>query len=189
MSQNLKNDLNEIYQEVKKDYKIDLIIDKIASIDEVKDLINKAQKILKHASDPISGVIKFLHDRPDGVSMSGHIANHVLEESFGGSHKIPQLVKLLSSHMVEIIRNANSIIITKECMSTQKLGHFLVKQKDRVKFDIKQEKESITLSNISGLTGLEHGVELPIEKIQIQPPKLIVTAKLGLLRPQKILDI
>ncbi len=177
------------FNEFKTEGKIDATIKKIVAIDEIKDLISIASKILKHASDPISGVINFLHDRPEGISLSGHIANKVLEESFGDVNNVPALVKLLSCHVTEIIRQANSIIITKECHSSQKLGNFLVKQKNKVKFDIKKDKGTFILANISGLIGVEHGVELPIEKIHINPPKLIVTAKLGLLRPQRILDI
>ncbi|HNM52210.1 MAG TPA: hypothetical protein PKN86_20990, partial [Candidatus Obscuribacter sp.] len=34
-----------------------------------KDLVEVARGIVKGASDPFSGVIKFLQDRPDGASL------------------------------------------------------------------------------------------------------------------------
>jgi hypothetical protein len=45
------------------------------------------------------------------------------------------------------------------------------------------------LKNIAGLVGIEHGIEAPLEKILVKPPKLIVTLNMGLLHPQKVLDL
>jgi hypothetical protein len=47
----------------------------------------------------------------------------------------------------------------------------------------------MVLKNIQGLIGVEHGVEVPLEKILVQPPKLIVTVRLGILHPQRVVDI
>ena len=65
----------------------------------------------------------------------------------------------------------------------------MIKQAESMRFEIGVEKGHLTLKNIKGLFGIEHGVELPLEKIVVQPPKLIVTANMGLFHPQKVLDI
>jgi hypothetical protein len=61
--------------------------------------------------------------------------------------------------------------------------------KERIKFEVGKEKDLVVLDKISGLTAVENGIELPVEKISIKPPQLIITVKLGILRAQRMVDI
>jgi hydrogenase/urease accessory protein HupE len=50
------------------------------------------------------------------------------------------------------------------------------------------------LKNIAGLLGIEHGIahgiEAPLEKIMVKPPnKPVFTLNMGLLHPQRVLDL
>ncbi len=162
------------------------ILQKLASMEQ--ELIEVANRVVKGASDPFSGVIKFLHDRPEG-SLHGYLVERVLVETFGGSENVPGLIKALASHVKEVIRQANVINIVNQHPTAERWGTYIIKQKERMKFEIGTEKGNLVLKNIVGLFGMEHGVELPLEKILVQPPKLIVTVNMGLLHPQRVLDI
>jgi hypothetical protein len=153
------------------------------------ELVATAQRLLRTAGDPLSAVIRFLHERPENQSLPGYVVNKVLLEAFEDQEKIPALVRILAAHVSEIGRHNNVIDIVNGHPATERWGHLLIKQTGRIKFEVAFERGKLVLNNISGLIGVEHGVELPLERIMVQPPKLIVTAKLGLLRPQRILDI
>jgi hypothetical protein len=153
-----------------------------------QDLVEVARRMLKTASDPFSGVIKFLAERPEDNSLPGTLITGVLENTFG-NEEIPGLIKIMSGHVREIYRHANVIDIIKEHPTAEKWGNFIIKQKDRIKFEVGLEKGRLVLNNIQGLIGVEHGVELPLEKITVQPPNLIVTVKMGILHPQRTVSI
>jgi hypothetical protein len=153
-----------------------------------QELVDIARRVLKSASDPFSGVIKFLHERPENNSMPGRLVSSVLDKTFG-SDEIPGLIKIMAGHVREIYRQANVIDIIKEHPTAEKWGNFVVKQKERIKFEVGLEKGRLVLSNIQGLIGVEHGVELPLEKITVVPPNLVVTVKLGMLHPQRTVAI
>jgi hypothetical protein len=158
-------------------------------VDIEADLVDKAKRILKTASDPVSAVIRFLHERPEEASLRGLVMHYVLHETFGEEEKIPGLIKIFTGHVREIIRHANVIDIINEHPAVERWGKYLIKQKERIKFEIAREREFLVLRNIVGLIAIEHDLELPLEKICVQPPNLVVTVKLGILRPQRILDI
>lgn len=163
------------------------LIQKLASIES--EMIDSAKKILRTASDPFSAVIKFLHERPENQSLPGYVLNKVMLETFGDIENVPSLVRVLAAHMREISRHRNVIELINEHPATEKWGSFIIKQKERMKFEVAFVRGCLVLENIQGLIGVEHGVEAPLEKILVNPPKLIVTARLGLLRPQKEVDI
>jgi len=152
-------------------------------------LVDRAKGILRTASDPVSAVIRFLHERPEEASLKGLVMHYVLRETFGDEEKIPGLIKLFTGHVHEIIRHANVIDIINEHPAVERWGKYLIKQKERIKFEIAKERELLVLKNIVGLVVVEQGLDLPLEKISVQPPNLIVTVKLGLLRPQRVFDI
>lgn len=154
-----------------------------------KEMIEVARGVVKNASDPFSGVIKFLQQRPEGSSMHGYLVNRVLIETFGSTDQVPGLIRAIASHVHEVIRQANVINIVNEHPTAERWGSFIIKQKERMRFEVASEKDGIVLKNIQGLFGMEHGVEAPLEKIVVKPPKLIVTLNLGLLHPQKVLDL
>jgi hypothetical protein len=153
-----------------------------------QDLVEVARRMLKTASDPFSGVIKFLAERPEDNSLPGSLVMSVLEKTFG-TEEIPGLIKIMSGHVREIYRHSNVIDIIKEHPTAEKWGNFVIKQKDRIKFEVGLEKGRLVLNNIQGLIGVEHGVELPLEKITVNPPNLIVTVKMGILHPQRTVSI
>jgi len=154
-----------------------------------QELVDAAKKMLRTASDPISAVVRFLHERPEGSSLKGLVMYYVLHETFEEEEKIPSLLRILAGHVREVIRHANVIDIINEHPAVERWGKYLIKQKERIKFEIARERELLVLRDVVGLFAVEHGLELPLEKISIQPPKLVVTARLGLLRPQLVLDI
>lgn len=158
-------------------------------VDKASELVDKAKKHLRTASDPISAVIRFLHERPEDASLRGLVMAYVLRETFGEEEKIPGLVRILASHVREIIRHSNVIDIINEHPAVERWGKYLIKQKERIKFEIARERERLVLKNIVGLTAVEEGMELPLEKISVQPPHLVVTVKLGILRPNRVFDI
>src|SRR5262249_50281134 len=102
---------------------------------------------------------------------------------------IPSLIRILASHVKDVMRKSNVINIINEHPNAERWGNYIIKQKERINFEVGFEKGKLLLHNISGLIGVEHGIELPLEKILVQPPKLIVTVKLGLMHPQRVLDI
>jgi hypothetical protein len=159
---------------------------KLVSMEQ--ELVDVARRVLKTASDPFTGVIKFLHERPENNSLPGRLVNSVLQQTFC-NEEIPDLIKILAGHVREIYRHSNVIDIIKEHPTTEKWGNFMIKQKERIKFEVGLEKGRLVLNNIQGLIGVEHGVELPLEKITVSPPNLIVTVKLGMLHPQRTVSI
>jgi hypothetical protein len=162
------------------------LVQKLVNMEQ--ELVEVARQILKTASDPFTGVIKFLHERPENNSLPGKLVTTVLHQTFG-NEEIPGLIKIMSGHVREIYRNANVIDIIKEHPTAEKWGNFIIKQKDRIKFEVGLEKGRLVLNNIQGLIGVEHGIELPLEKITVSPPNLIVTVKMGMLHPQRIVSI
>src|ERR1700722_8142900 len=154
------------------------------------ELLEVFTRVLKSGTDPISGVIKVLHERPENQSIPGFLVQTVLTEAFGSQEAIPGLIRILSGHVHEIIRYPNNVInIVNEHPSDEVWGPFLIKLKDKIKFEVGWEKGLMVLKNIQGLIGVEHGIEVPLERILVQPPKLIVTVKLGILHPQRVVDI
>lgn len=153
------------------------------------ELIEISRRVLKTAGDPFSGVVRFLHERPEGNSLPGYLMNKVLLETFGNRDEIPGLIRILAGHVREIIRQSNVINIINEHPTAERWGNFIIKQKERMKFEVGLEKGKLALKNIQGIIGVEHGIELPLDKILVQPPKLLVTVKLGIIRRQRIVDI
>lgn len=154
-----------------------------------EQLVEVARRMLKLAGDPFSGVIRFLHERPENSSMTGHVINSVLLETFGDREQIPGLIRLLATHVREIARQSNVINIVNEHVAVERWGNYLIKQKERIAFEVGKEKDKLLLKNIVGLIAIEHGIELPLEKILVHPPNLIVTVKLGLFPAQRVLEI
>lgn len=156
---------------------------------EIAEMADTAKKIIKTASDPVSAVVRFLHERPENVSLNGHSVKQVLHDAFGSYEQVPGLVRLLSAHLKEVVRHSNVIAVYNEHFAQDTFAGYMVKLKEQVKFEITRENNKLVLKNIAGLVCVEHGVELPLEKILINPPKLEITVKLGLLRPVKAVDI
>jgi hypothetical protein len=153
------------------------------------ELVDIAKRILRTASDPISAVIKFLHERPENQSLPGYVVDRVLLEAFESPERIPGLVRILAGQVREISRHRNVIDILKDHPAAEKWGNYLIKQANNIKFEVGKERDKLVLKNIGGLTAVEHGIEIPLDKIIVNPPKLEVTLRLGLLRPQRIIDI
>jgi hypothetical protein len=153
------------------------------------DVIDVGRRIVRGAADPFSGVIKFLENRPEGASLHGYLVNRVLLETFGSKDEIPGLIRAIASHVREISRHANVISIHNEHPTSERWGSILIKQKEKIRFEVATEKGCLVLKNIAGLVGSEHGIECPLEKILVQNGKLIVTLNLGFLHPQKVLDL
>jgi hypothetical protein len=163
--------------------------DKIEKLQALEaELAEVADKTVKAASDPFSGVIRFIAERPENSSMPGPVLNGVLDRIFTDSN-CPGLLRLMSGHVKEVIRRGKSVEMIKEHATSEPFSDFVVKQAQKVKFDVGDEKGKMVLNNILGITGVEHGIELPLEKILVSPPNLIVTVKLGLMRPQKTVAI
>jgi hypothetical protein len=152
-------------------------------------MVEVLSRVVKSASDPFSGVIKYLAERPENQSMPGYLVKGLLTETFGSQEAVPSLIRILSGHVREVIRQSNVINIINEHPSVENWGAFVIKQKERINFEVGLEKGLVVLKNIQGLIGVEHGVELPLEKILVQPPKLIVTVRMGILHPQRVVDI
>ncbi len=153
------------------------------------DMVERSQRILRSATDPVSAVLHVLQQRPEGTSLTGDVMDFALQETFEDEAKIPGLVKILAGHVHEITRQANVIDIIKEHATMEKWGNYLIKQKERIKFELLKERDLFVMNNIIGLTAVEHGIELPVEKISVQPPNLVVTVKLGMLRAKRTLEI
>jgi hypothetical protein len=154
------------------------------------ELVEGARRILKGASDPFSAVIKFLHERPEGASLHGYLVTRVLLETFGSMEEIPALIRALTSHVREVIRQSNVISIHNEHPTAERWGTYIIKQKEKARFEIAFEKDCLVLKNIVGLWGSEHGIEAPLEKIMVRSPtQLVVTVNMGLLHPQRVLDL
>jgi hypothetical protein len=158
-------------------------------MDMEQELIDTAKRMVKTASDPLTAIIKFLHERPENQGLPGNLVNKILLATFESPENIPGLVRILASHMREVCRHKNVIELVNEHPAAEKWGSFIIKQKERIKFEVAFERGRLVLNNIHGLIGVEHGVECPLEKILVVPPKLIVTVRLGLLHPQKEVDL
>jgi len=156
---------------------------------EILDMTDTAKRLLRVASDPVSAMIKFLHDRPEHVSLAGGSMRQVLLESFGTCEQVPGLLRLLSGHVREIVRHANVIDVHNEHLFQEMWAGYLIKLKEKIKFEVGFERDRIVLKNIHGLVCVEQGMELPLERILVNPPKLEITVRLGLLRPVRALDI
>jgi hypothetical protein len=157
---------------------------------DITDLIDGARRIVRTASDPITAVARFLHERPENISLPGYVIDRVLLEAFENRpEQIPALVKLLAGHVKHITRKSNVIDILKEHPGMERFGTYLIKQAESVKFEIGRERDRLVFKNIGGLVAVEHGIEIPLDKIVVNPPKLEVTLRVGLLRPLRIIDI
>ncbi len=154
-----------------------------------QELVIAARRILGGANDPFSAVIKFLHERPEGNSMAGYVMDYVLTETFGEPDKVPSLIRVLAGHVREIIRQSNVISIVNEHVSIEKWGTYIIKQTERIKFEVSKERDLLVLKDIVGLFAIEHGIAVPVEKITVKPPNLVVTINLGLLHPKRIVEI
>lgn len=164
--------------------------DLLARLAEVeREVVEKAKVVVKGASDPFSGLIKFLHQRPENEGLDGQVVEALLIESFGCKEEVPELIRAIAAKVRTIIRQSDVIKLTNEGITLEEWGKFVIKKKEETRFEVAYEKGELVLKNIKGLFGIEHGVELPLEKIQVRPPKLIVTAKMGLVRPQRVLDL
>ena len=163
------------------------LLQKLSEVEH--DMNNTAKRIVKAASDPFSGVIRFLEDRPENTSLHGYFVDRALIETFGSREQVPGLIRALASHVRHVIRQSNVINIVNEHPTAERWGQYIIKQKEQMRFEIGMDKGFLVLKNIKGLFGIEHGVELPLESITVKPPKLVVTANMGLLRPQKVFDI
>jgi len=154
------------------------------------ELVEAALRIVKGASDPFSGVIKFLQERPEGVSLHGYLVNRVLLQTFGSMEEVPALIRALTSHVHEVKRQRNVISLYNEHPTAERWGSYTIKLKEKTSFEIGIEKNCLVLKNIVGCFGSENGLEAPLEKIMVRSPKeLVVTVNLGLLHPQRVLEI
>jgi hypothetical protein len=156
---------------------------------ELIEMGSSARRLLRNASDPVSAVIRFLHERPENVSLNGLSVKTLLADVFGGSEQIPGLLQVLSAHLHDVVRQSNVIAIYNEHLSQASWAGYLIKVKEQIKFEVAREKDKLVLKNIAGLVAVEHGMELPLERILINPPKLEVTVKLGMLHPVRAVDI
>jgi len=154
-----------------------------------QDMVDTAKRILRSAADPVSAVLRFLQERPEGTSMAGYTMNYVLLEAFEDESKIPGLVKILAGHVREVSRHSNIIELVNSHPAVEKWDQYLIKLKEQVKFEIRRERDLFVMDRIVGLTAVEHGIELPVELIKVEPPDLIVTVRLGPLHPKRILSI
>lgn len=153
------------------------------------EIIDIAHKLMRSATDPFTGVIRFLHQQPENQALSGTIVKSILLDVFEKPEQIPAIVKLFSGQVRHIVRRANVIDIINEQASQQAFSGHLLKLKDRIKFEVGVEKGCTVLKNIAGLIAVEHGLEVPLDKIIINPPKLEITLRLGLLRPHRTVDM
>jgi len=153
------------------------------------EVIDVARKVVRGSADPFSGVIKFLEGRPENTSLHGYLVNRALMETFGSRDEIPGLIRAIASHVREVIRQSNVISIINEHPTAERWGSFIIKQKEKIRFEVGREKDCLVLKNIAGLVGIEHGIECPLEKILVQNGKLVVTLNMGFLHPQKVLDL
>lgn len=152
-------------------------------------MASTAKRLVKSAGDPFSAVIRFLHERPENVLLNGISVKTVLMDVFGEYEQIPGLVQVLSEHLRHVVRRANVIAICNEHLSQAHWGGYVIRLKEQILFEVSLDKERLLLKNIAGLACIEHGIELPLESIRVNPPKLEVTVKVGLLRPVKAVDI
>ncbi|MBS1992019.1 MAG: hypothetical protein JSS83_15960 [Cyanobacteria bacterium SZAS LIN-3] len=154
------------------------------------ELVEAALRIVQGASDPFSGVIKFLQERPEGATLHGYLVTRVLLQTFGSMDEVPALIRALTSHVHEVQRKSNVISIRNEHPTAERWGSYTIKLKEKTSFEIGFEKNCLVLKNIVGCFGSEHGIDAPLEKIMVRSPReLVVTVNMGLLHPQRVLEI
>ncbi len=161
------------------------LMQKVATVEQ--ELLDVARRILRSASDPLSAVIRFLHERPENSSLPGYVVDRLLTETFGD--QIPGLVAVLAGHMKETIRQSNVIKIVNEHATSERWGNYIIKAKELIKFEIAREKGKLVLKDIVGLRAVEGGIEGALERILVDPPKLLVTVRLGLFPIERTVDI
>jgi hypothetical protein len=154
-----------------------------------QELIDAAKHLLKTSSDPMTAVIRFLHERPDNTSLPGYVIDAVLIEAFGASDKIPGLISVLAVQVQEIRRQANTIKIINHNPTASQWGNYLIKKTETVRFEIAKEKDKLVLKNIVGMQATELGLEAQLERVLINPPKLEIGLKLGMIPVMKVVDI
>jgi hypothetical protein len=162
-------------------------VQRIVSVEQ--DLVDVAKRILRSASDPVSAVVRFLHERPENVSLPGYVVDRLLLEAFGDKENIPGLVAVLAGHMKETIRQSDVISIINEHPAVERWGKYIIKAKERIKFQIAKERGKLVLKEIVGLKAVENGIEVALERILIDPPKLQVTVRMGLFPVERTVDI
>ncbi len=163
------------------------LVQRLISVEQ--DLVEAARKILRSASDPVSAVIRFLQERPENSSLPGYVVLRLLEETFGTREQIPGLISVLAGHMKETIRNSNVISIINEHAAVERWGNYVIKARERIKFEVAWERGKLVLKNIVGLNAVEQGIEGGLERILVNPPKLEVTVRLGPLPVHRVVDI
>lgn len=163
------------------------LVQKLVSVEQ--DLVDVAKRILRTAGDPVSAVVRFLHERPENTSLPGYVVDRLLVEAFGDKEEIPGLISVLAGHMKETIRQSNVINIINEHAAVERWGNYIIKAKELIKFEIGREKGKLVLKDIVGLKAVENGIELGLERILIDPPKLQVTVRLGIFPVQRTVDI
>ena len=163
------------------------LVHKLASVEQ--DLVDVARRILRTASDPVSAVVRFLHERPENSSLPGYVVERLLLETFGDKDQIPGLVSVLAGHMKETIRQSNVINIINEHPAVERWGNYIIKATELIKFEISREKGKLVLKDIVGLRAVENGIEAALERIIIDPPKLQVTVRMGVFPVQRTVDI
>jgi hypothetical protein len=163
------------------------LVQRLVSVEQ--DLVDVAKRLLRTAGDPVSAVVRFLHERPENSSLPGYVVDRLLVEAFGDKEHIPGLISVLAGHMKETIRQSNVINIINEHAAVERWGNYIIKAKELIKFEISREKGKLVLKDIVGLKAVENGIELGLERILIDPPKLQVTVRLGVFPVQRTVDI
>lgn len=163
------------------------LVQKIVLVEQ--DLMDVARRILRTAGDPVSAIVRFLAERPENTSLPGYVVDRLLLETFGDKENIPGLVAVLAGHMKETIRQANVIKIVNEHPAVERWGDYIIKATDLIKFEIAKERGLFVLKDIVGLKAVENGMEVALERILVDPPKLLITARLGLFPIVRTVDI
>lgn len=163
------------------------LLSKLADVE--REIVKKAKDVVVGASDPFSGMIKFLHEHPENEKLEGPVVEAVLLESFGSFEKVPEIIQAIAFKVRTVIRESDVIKVTNEETIFRSLGKYKIRKTENMVFEVCYEKGELVLKNIKGLFGTDCGIELPLEKIQVKPPKLIATFKMGFTRPQKVLDL
>ena len=109
--------------------------DLLARLAEVeREVVEKAKNVVKGASDPFSGLIKFLHQRPENEGLDGQVVEAVLIESFGSVEEVPDLIRAIAARVRTVIRESNVINITNDGITLQEWGKFVIKKTEVMKF-------------------------------------------------------
>lgn len=163
------------------------VLDTLVHIE--RELVAVAKRMVSTATDPFTAVIRFLHERPEGTSLPGFVVDRVLLETFGHPERIPGLIHVLSKHVDEIRRHSNVIKIVSRHSVVERWGHYVIKKKEHVKFEVVREKEKLVLKNIVGMNCVENGIEAHLEKIVVNAPKLEVFCRFGFITAKRVVDI